>query len=997
MSSKLTELAELTIPTDDDVFYIVDDPGGSPVGKKITHVNLLESIFKIGGGVSGGTAGSALFIDSSGNLGQDNSNFFYNDSLNRLMVGQNTTFESTPGLDITGNLDITHVAEESDDHALEIDVDAAAFGDVKGLDIFYDTGALATGSDEESILVQFDEFDAAGGDLTGIEVLATEGGADKITAVFAGALVGPIEQLSGTFADMDSALVNASNERTDLINSSADTNIFVADTDTVTIGDGAKFEELEFILTTGSSGAGIKPKFEFSTGVDAWTEFNPADGTNAMRNNGVIVWLDSELVGWAVGTGTEFLIRITRQRSSLTTTPVAKKVQISAATEYFWDKNGDVSIKSLTASPGAAEIGIILQGAASQSANLLEAKISSGDLKATINENGDFTNSQGGLAGEAFGDGATVDGDNRQVALGFNASAIGTESIALGANTVANQGGLAIGSSASVTGFQGVAIGQGSTAGVSGFGFGASSAAGSQGVCIGVSTSATFGVAIGHKAKTTANFQFVVGGTGGGGSNVIKDVYIGEGVESATAVNVTFHATRGLGTNIAGGNYTIAPGESTGNATPSSIIFQGTTAGASGSTVQTLVDIVTITDGTISASQGFTGTEVFGAGSVNTAGTDNTIVGGGSTNTIGDNNTIIGADSISISGSDNTLVGANISVTQSSGVAGSTAIGEGITIDNQGHSIAIGTDLSITGVGFGAIAIGTGVSTTGTGFAIGRNSTQAATSSMTIGHQSQCINSTSIAIGVSCSVTGKDSVAIGFASEVEGVLESIALGARSVATASQQIVMGTDYKFSGGAFYTDMHLGAGEAMHPAATGFRVVRDFTIHASNASETDTSGWNLRLVGGVATGNATPSTVIIRGTVAGATGTTPQTVSDIVTFTNANTITFSDAVDFVFNATAGTKIGTATTQKIGFYNATPIVQPTEITDELTTITHTAAGTPDFAVQDLVDSGVGSAFGFATKDEGNTVLSVIANLQARVNELEDTLSSLGLVADAD
>jgi len=40
---------------------------------------------------------------------------------------------------------------------------------------------------------------------------------------------------------------------------------------------------------------------------------------------------------------------------------------------------------------------------------------------------------------------------------------------------------------------------------------------------------------------------------------------------------------------------------------------------------------------------------------------------------------------------------------------------------------------------------------------------------------------------------------------------------------------------------------------------------------------------------------------------------------------------------------------------------------------------------LQDLVDSGVGSAFGFATKDEGNTLLSAVLNLQVRVLELEN------------
>jgi hypothetical protein len=92
--------------------------------------------------------------------------------------------------------------------------------------------------------------------------------------------------------------------------------------------------------------------------------------------------------------------------------------------------------------------------------------------------------------------------------------------------------------------------------------------------------------------------------------------------------------------------------------------------------------------------------------------------------------------------------------------------------------------------------------------------------------------------------------------------------------------------------------------------------------------------------------------------------------------------------------TRINIAANGDIGFFGVTPVAQQTELTDELTTITHTAPGTPDYAVQDLVDTG---GFGFVTKDEGNTVLSVIANLQARVNELETKLVALGFLADAD
>ena len=45
----------------------------------------------------------------------------------------------------------------------------------------------------------------------------------------------------------------------------------------------------------------------------------------------------------------------------------------------------------------------------------------------------------------------------------------------------------------------------------------------------------------------------------------------------------------------------------------------------------------------------------------------------------------------------------------------------------------------------------------------------------------------------------------------------------------------------------------------------------------------------------------------------------------FTFSDSVTMADAKDIIFNTTTGTKIGTATSQKLGFWNATPIVQPT------------------------------------------------------------------------
>lgn len=79
------------------------------------------------------------------------------------------------------------------------------------------------------------------------------------------------------------------------------------------------------------------------------------------------------------------------------------------------------------------------------------------------------------------------------------------------------------------------------------------------------------------------------------------------------------------------------------------------------------------------------------------------------------------------------------------------------------------------------------------------------------------------------------------------------------------------------------------------------------------------------------------------------------------------------------------------IGFYGTTPVTQGAALTAQLTTITHTAPGTPDYAIQNLTNS---SGYGFVTADEGNTVLSVIANLQARLAQVEARLEAIGLIA---
>lgn len=64
--------------------------------------------------------------------------------------------------------------------------------------------------------------------------------------------------------------------------------------------------------------------------------------------------------------------------------------------------------------------------------------------------------------------------------------------------------------------------------------------------------------------------------------------------------------------------------------------------------------------------------------------------------------------------------------------------------------------------------------------------------------------------------------------------------------------------------------------------------------------------------------------------------------------------------------------------------------LTTQLTTITASAPSEADYAIADLTTD---TAYGFVSADEGQTVLSVIANLQTRVAELEARLQAAGIV----
>jgi len=183
-----------------------------------------------------------------------------------------------------------------------------------------------------------------------------------------------------------------------------------------------------------------------------------------------------------------------------------------------------------------------------------------------------------------------------------------------------------------------------------------------------------------------------------------------------------------------------------------------------------------------------------------------------------------------------------------------------------------------------------------------------------------------------------------------GAVTFNAVGA-SASFAFSDVIRATDGSASTPAYSfttstnTGIYLGASNVLYIAQAGNDIMRfsnSAMLAYKNITGLDTKTFNLNAAAGSAT---IPSYSFNTDANTGMWSSGADTLNfatggtDRLTLTTTE-VTFADSFNIAFNTTTGTKIGTATSQKLSFWNATPIVQPTTSVGSAT-LTSPGAGT--------------------------------------------------------
>lgn len=136
-----------------------------------------------------------------------------------------------------------------------------------------------------------------------------------------------------------------------------------------------------------------------------------------------------------------------------------------------------------------------------------------------------------------------------------------------------------------------------------------------------------------------------------------------------------------------------------------------------------------------------------------------------------------------------------------------------------------------------------------------------------------------------------------------------------------------------------------------------------------------------------------ILVIDTTTGAVAVT-LTTSAAAGLTLASHLTMGDAKNIILNTTTGTKIGTAVGQKLGFYNATPVVQPASANQA-------TIGAPTYAAPDAgtVDGTYGAEEQAVIESLRTQLIALAADVATHrtlLNQVRADLVTLGILKGA-
>lgn len=475
--------------------------GFASMGEQSTLASPAGGSITIGSSVlTGGTTGSVLFVGAAGVIQQDNSNFFWDDTNNRL--GINASAAPVTPLHVVGN---------SSSHR-GFGNTIAVFEGVNST-IIHETSTVGTGYAMVNVAGSFSLFtNPFGTFLSRLTVVST--GQFQITP--SANILNSTPEWKHTGAQHSSQ--TASTEVPD---------VFYNLARTVTWATGALATQRNFIVEA--------PTIAFAAASTATTVVafsvptNVAAGANATFTASWAIQAGGDVAGGP----TSASMKYGTYHAKAHTVTVTGTTSATLSGSFSQCRLDVLTITDSSAVTISSVATLYIDGApaAAGSVTLTSA------FAIHVNAGRSF-----------FGGGATTTNSTTSDAFGVGASANNDNTVAIGPGA------------STASGTHGIAVGRGAALGH------------------------TAGIALGEASSTTGNNQVVMGSS----AATYNDVYIGNGVVSTAPTATAYNGSGGSGTNIVGGALTIAGGKGTGNAAGGSVIFSTSTAGASGTTLQSL-------------------------------------------------------------------------------------------------------------------------------------------------------------------------------------------------------------------------------------------------------------------------------------------------------------------------------------------------------------------------------------------------------------------------